>query len=101
MMARQGKAGGLDVKLSDTPTRNDENAVRQIEDVVFVMNPDTSELHSFNDVGHRVWDLVDGSRTVATIVAAIADEYEVDRQTAENDVLEFLQKLQDKDVVRI
>ena len=89
------------MKLSDTPTRNDENAVRQIEDVIFVMNPDTSELHSFNEVGRRIWDLVDGLRTVQTIVETIADEYEVDGQTAEDDVLEFLQKLQDKDVVRI
>jgi Coenzyme PQQ synthesis protein D (PqqD) len=89
------------VKLGDTPTRNDENAVRQIEDVVFVMNPDTSELHSFNEVGHRIWDLVDGSRTVATIVETIVDEYEIDRETAEDDVLKFLQRLQDKDVVRI
>jgi hypothetical protein len=89
------------VKLTDTPVRNDDNAVRQIEDTVFVMNPDTSELHSFNEVGRRIWELVDGSRTVATIVEVIIEEFEIDAQTAESDALEFLGVLLDKDLVRV
>jgi hypothetical protein len=89
------------VKLTDTPVRNDDNAVRQIEDTVFVMNPDTSELHSFNEVGRRVWELVDGSRTVATIVEVIIEEFEIDAQTAESDALEFLGELLNKDLVRV
>jgi hypothetical protein len=89
------------VKLTDTPVRNDDNAVRQIEDTVFVMNPDTSELHSFNEVGRRIWELVDGSRTVTTIVEVIIEEFEIDAQTAESDALEFLGVLLDKDLVRV
>jgi hypothetical protein len=89
------------VKLTDTPVRNDDNAVRQIEDTVFVMNPDTSELHSFNEVGRRIWELVDGSRTVATIVEVIIEEFEIDARTAESDALEFLDELLNKDLVRV
>ncbi len=89
------------MEFTDVPARNDQNAVRQIEDVIFVMNPDTSELHSFNGVGRSVWELVDGSRTVAIIAEAIIEQYEVDRRTAETDVLAFLQELQDKDLVRV
>ncbi len=89
------------MKLTDTPVRNDDNAVRQIEDTVFVMNPDTSELHSFNEVGRRIWELVDGSRTVATIVEVIIEEFEIDARTAESDALEFLDELLNKDLVRV
>ncbi len=89
------------MKLTDTPVRNDDYAVRQIEDTVFVMNPDTSELHSFNEVGRRIWELTDGSRTVAAISEAIAEEFEVDAQTAQDDALEFLDELLSKDLIRI
>ena len=89
------------MKLTDTPVRNDDYAVRQIEDTVFVMNPDTSELHSFNEVGRRIWELTDGSRTVAAIFEAIAEEFEVDAQTAQDDALEFLDELLSKDLIRI
>ena len=78
------------MKPTDTPARNDANAIRQIEGTVFVMNPDTSELHSFNDVGRRIWELVDGARTVAAITDVITAEFEVDGPTARIDVLEFL-----------
>jgi hypothetical protein len=89
------------VKLTDTPVRNDDNAVRKIEDTVFVMNPDTSELHSFNEVGCRMWELADGSRTVAAIAEAIVEEFAVDAQTAQTDALEFLGELNSKDLVRV
>ena len=89
------------MKLTDTPVRNDDYAVRQIEDTVFVMNPDTSELHSFNEVGRRIWELADGSRTVAAIADAIGEEFEVDAQTAQNDALEFLGELLSKDLIRV
>ena len=86
---------------TDTPFRNGENAVRRIDDVVFVMNPDTSELHSFKGIGGRIWELSDGSHTVQAITGVIVDEYEVERETAERDVLEFLQELQAKDLIRL
>lgn len=89
------------MRLTDTPVRNDDYAVRQIEDTVFVMNPDTSELHSFNEVGRRIWELADGSRTVAAIADAIGEEFEVDAQTAQNDALEFLGELLSKDLIRV
>jgi len=89
------------VKLTDTPVHNDDNAVRTIEDTVFVMNPDTSELHSFNEVGRRMWELADGSRTVAEIAEAIVEEFEVDVKTAQADGLEFFGELNSKDLIRV
>ena len=89
------------MRLSDTPVRNDANAVRQIEDTVFVMNPETSELHSFNEVGRRMWEFADGTRTVAAMAEAIVEEFEVDARTAQADALEFFGELQGKDLIRV
>ena len=65
------------------------------------MHPDTSELHNFNEVATRVWELVDGQRTVAEIAAVITDEYEVDQAVAEADILAFLDELVQKDIIRV
>jgi hypothetical protein len=88
------------VNLTDRPARNDANAIREIDGVVFILEPDTGELHSFNDVGNRIWQLVDGSRTVEAIVAVISDEYDVDHRAALDDVFAFLEQLQEKGIVR-
>jgi pyrroloquinoline quinone biosynthesis protein D len=92
---------GDDVNLSDKPLQNSDMAVRKIDDVFYVMHPDTSELHNFNEVATRVWELVDGQRTVAEIVAVITDEYEVEPAEAESDILAFLDQLLQKDLIRV
>ena len=89
------------MELTDQPVRNDANAVREIEGVAFILEPDTGMLHSFNSVGCRIWELIDGTRTVEAIVAVISDEFEVDHRTALDDALSFLGELQEKGIVRV
>jgi phosphoenolpyruvate carboxylase len=92
---------GDDVNISDKPAQNSDTAVRKIDDVFYVMHPDTSELHNFNEVASRVWELVDGQRTVAEIATVITDEYEVEPAVAEKDVLAFLDELLQKDLIKV
>lgn len=89
------------MNISDKPLQNTDTAVRKIDDVFYVMHPDTSELHNFNDVATRVWELVDGQRTVAEIAAVITDEYEVEPAVAEADILAFLDELLQKDIIKV
>lgn len=89
------------MNLSDKPAQNLETAARKIDDLFYVMHPDTSELHNFNDVGTRIWELIDGERSVEDIVGVVTEEYEVDEATARTDVLEFLAALQEKDLIRV
>jgi len=89
------------VNLSDKPAQNLETAARKIDDLFYVMHPDTSELHNFNDVGTRIWELIDGERSVEDIVGVVTEEYEVDEATARTDVLEFVAALQEKDLIRV
>ena len=92
---------GDDVNSSDKPSQNADTAARKIDDVFFVMHPDTSELHNFNEVAARVWELIDGQRTVTDIAAVISGEYEVEPAVAEADIMAFLDELLQKDLIRV
>lgn len=87
--------------LGDIPRQNPDNAVREIDGSVFIMNPDTSELHQLNEVGARVWQLCQGDRSVADIAGVIEAEYDVAGDRAQADVLEFLDQLAAKGLVEI
>lgn len=52
-------------------------------------------IYSLNDVGARVWELIDGAATVGAIRSRIAEEFDVDGTTAESDLREFLAELED------
>ncbi|MFC1948422.1 PqqD family protein [Chloroflexota bacterium] len=52
-------------------------------------------MYTLNDIGGRIWELLDDVNSVERIVAAIAQEYRVEVDIAEFDVLEFLDQLED------
>jgi len=62
-------------------------------------------LHTFEGpegvsaVGERIVELIDGKRTVGGIVAVLVEEFEVSRDEAEGDTLEFLTELLRKRVL--
>jgi hypothetical protein len=52
-------------------------------------------IYSLNEVGGRIWQLVNGGRTLEDIVAALVAEYNVKASQAEVDVLEFLAQMKE------
>lgn len=50
-------------------------------------------IYVLNEVGSRIWELIDGEKPVKEIRDIIVQEFEVTPQEAENDLLGFLQQL--------
>ena len=75
------------------PKRHPDAASRIYEGEAFIVLPRKSEYKILNSVGTRIWDLIDGNRTVDQMVQIIADEYEVPVETARNDIDEFIRDL--------
>lgn len=87
------------MNLSDVPKQNDEVAARRIDGLFYIVDADSSELHNLNGVGSRIYELVDGKRSVADIVEVIVSEYDVTTFTAERDVRAFLDLLRAKSLL--
>lgn len=73
---------------------------RIIEGEAIVVDVEGGEIIHLNETGAVVWDGLDGKTTVSGIVDRVCDEFDVDRETAEKDVAEFLKLLTDKKVVK-
>ncbi len=50
---------------------------------------------SFNDSGAYLWKLLSEDRSDDELVAALCEEYEVEKETAANDVSAFVKKLKE------
>jgi hypothetical protein len=59
-----------------------------------VVLPGRAEVKVLNPVGIAVFALLDGSRDVDTLAAAVAEEFEIDLPQAREDVKSFLEELQ-------
>ncbi|MFC1834085.1 PqqD family protein [Thermodesulfobacteriota bacterium] len=54
---------------------------------------EVSRIYAINEVGGRIWDLLDGSRSLGEILECLLEEYEVSRVDAETSLLGFLEEL--------
>lgn len=81
------------------PRLHPQVAGRMIGNEAVLVLADTGQVMVLNEVGGRIWELVDGSRTVADIARILVDEYEVSEEQALQDVTEFVQQLMEKRVL--
>lgn len=74
---------------------------RVIGQEAVVILPVQGEVKVLNEVGSRLWELVDGTRTVTDLVSQICDEYMVSYEQAEEDALDFIQRMVERKLLVI
>ena len=66
-----------------------------------MMNLDKGEYFMMNEVGSRIWEIINESINVKGIIEALRSEYEVDEETCKDTVIEFLGRLNDAELISI
>ena len=66
-----------------------------------ILNPDSGMYYGLNEVGARIWELIQEPKTVSQIRDAIVAEYEVEPERCESDILGLLQDLAAKELVEV
>jgi len=105
-----GKAAGKPAKPAKAPVRlaykldsrinlRKDVAWRMIEGEAVIVTPADSMMHSLNEVGTRIWQLLDGKRTIRDVASTLAAEFEVEGSRAESDTLWFVECLAKKGLV--
>jgi len=87
------------MQLETVPTRSDAVVSRRADETVILLDPSSGQYFTLDDVGGRVWELCDGSRTVAEIADALAAEYDAPTARIRADVLELLVDLRQTGLV--
>jgi hypothetical protein len=90
--------------LSICYSKNSSMVSRKIEDqlILVPIERDVGNLQSIytmNDVGARIWELLDGKRTLSDIVSSIAVEFGVDQPQVEADIIDFVADLESVNAV--
>ncbi|HLC42412.1 MAG TPA: PqqD family protein [Methylomirabilota bacterium] len=73
--------------------KHSKTAWRTIAGEGVILSLDTKVLRGLNPAGARVWELIDGQRSVDSIGQQIAQEFQVEPARALADIERFLQDL--------
>lgn len=69
---------------------------RRVGDEVIVLDLTGGEYFGLPEVGARIWELLLDGKSLVEVAGVIVSEYDVDRTTAERDVLSLVADLSDK-----
>jgi hypothetical protein len=89
------------ISLDQIVRRNEKTASRVLAGEAIVLTPQNSKIHSFNETGSRIWELLAEEPTVEEVVAQIRGEFEVSEEQAQADVTAFLEELAAKGMVTL
>jgi hypothetical protein len=81
------------------PNRRSDILVQVAGDTVVLLTPDSGEYFTLNEVGGRIWELADGTRSVDQIATALVDEFEAPLDEVRADALDLLQQLAEEGLV--
>jgi hypothetical protein len=62
---------------------------------------DLGSIYTLNEIGTMIWELIDGKNSISQIVEAVHSAYEVTREEAEQDTIEFLNLLEAACLIRL
>jgi len=70
-------------------------------DEAAILNLKNTVYYGLNPVGARVWDLLQQPKTIAQLRDALVDEFNVDAERCEGDLLELLEKMRSEGLIKV
>lgn len=87
--------------MSAVVTRSERLAARKVGGEMVILSADDSSLFVLNDVGTAIWEAADGRTSLDAIADGVCREFDVDLETAQRDVTEFVSALAAAGVVSL
>lgn len=87
------------ISMDWVPVQNPSVVSRLVGDEAVLVLPIKGQVKVLNELGARIWSLIDGVRTVDDIISVLVNEFMVNRAVASVDATDFLKKLADREII--
>ncbi len=87
------------VELEWLPVQNSAVVGRLVGDEAVLVLPSKGQVKVLNEVGARIWSLIDGKRTVRDIITTILTEFSVSEAELMKDAEDFLEQLALREII--
>jgi hypothetical protein len=73
----------------------------QMDSETVMMSVEQGEYFALDEVGGRIWELIERPYTVSSLCDLLGREFDVDAEDCRKDVLEYLNKLLDLGIIEV
>ena len=85
----------------DVVVRNEQLLTTEVDGEVMAMNVARGECYGLDQIGSRIWAMIEQPRQIEDLCAALMEEFEVDAATCRRDVEDLLQTLRNDGLVTV
>ena len=89
------------LSISSTPVVAKEHVSADLVGEIVIVNLNNGVYYGLDGVGYRVWDLIQKPITIEALRDVLVEEYDVDQQRMESDLMTFFQRLEAEGLVSI
>ncbi|MFP4059898.1 MAG: lasso peptide biosynthesis PqqD family chaperone [Bacteroidales bacterium] len=91
--------GKLKLTKNSIIQRKTELLFSKMDEEVVMMNIDKGEYYGLDEIGSRIWQILEKPVHFNDIIQTLTDEYDVEETTCRDDVAAFLKELHEKDLI--
>lgn len=89
------------IDINTSLVRKDDIPTTDIDGELGMMSIEKGKYFTLDEIGARIWKLLETPNTVNKVVEVLMQEYDIDYETCTSDVIELLEKLLQEDLVAI
>ena len=89
------------LSLQSVIVRSPDQVSGDLDGKVVLLSIENGEYYNMNEVGSRIWTLLEKPMMVAALLDRLTEEFEVDRATCEREGFLFLTQLQKDNLLRV
>ncbi len=87
------------ININNVVSRRNDIDTTDLNGEIVMMDLEKGRYFSLNGVGSRIWEIIEEPIGINKIVDYLLEEYDVSRNECEENVLEFLGKLDDANII--
>jgi len=81
--------------------RNNDVFANEIDGEAVMMHIQTGKYYGLDEIGSRIWELMEHKIQVKTIIEQLLKEYDVSEQQCKTDVINLLNELKQNELIEI
>ena len=91
----------MNIGMDSVVARNEDIFAGQIDDELVMVSIESGNYFVLNLTARRIWDLLESPLSISEICDKLMEEYEIDPQNCQAEVLQFAEKLLSKHIITL
>ena len=81
------------IKLSSIVSKSTELLASELDGELVMMDVESGKYYGLNGMGSVIWNMIDDPKSVSEICLQLEKEYDVEKETCEQEVMAFLNSM--------